>query len=493
MALRAALGGGRWRLARQLLTESLLLSIVGGAAGVLLAWQGTNALAALAPRELPRLDEIRMDTTVLLFGIGISLISGLLFGAIPAWRASRLDLNSSLKADSARMRGGLRGLLVIAEVTLALVLVIGTGMLAKSFLRLTAVDAGFDPHHILTLTATISGSRHSTEEAALRYFRQVIERVRAIPGVLGAGMISNVPMSHTEPMKLRLEGGASLSDSEAPSADVFWASPDSLRVLKIPLKRGRFFTDHDDGGPPTALVSESLVRSRFAGAEAIGRRIQLGPLRERGPWFTIVGIVGDVRQNGLDREPDEAVYVPFALDHNTRLVARTAGEPMDFERAVRAAIREIDPMQPVFHVQPMDDYVAAYLADRSFTLTLIGLFGTMALLLAAVGIYGVVSYTVGLRTREVGIRMALGAERLDILGMMLRDVLVLLAWGLAAGILSALALTRVLSHMLFEVRGTDVTTSAGAALLLACVALLAGYLPAVRAASVDPARALRSE
>jgi len=342
------------------------------------------------------------------------------------------------------------------------------------------VDAGFDPHHILTLTATITGSRYATAEAALRYFRRVIERVRAIPGVLGAGMISNVPMSHTEPMKLRLDGGASLSDSEAPSADVFWASPDSLRVLKIPLKRGRFFTDHDDGGPPTALVSESLVRSRFAGAEAIGRRIQLGPLRERGPWFTIVGIVGDVRQNGLDREPDEAVYVPFAVDHNTRLVARTA-------------IREVDPMQPVFHVQPMDDYVAAYVADRSFSLTLIGLFGTMALLLAAVGIYGVVSYTVGLRTREVGIRLALGAERLNILGMILRDVLVLLAWGLAAGILSALALTRVLSHMLFEVRGNDVTTPAGAALLLACVALLAGYLPAVRAASVDPARALRSE
>jgi len=488
MALRAALGGGRWRLTRQLLTESLLLSVMGGAVGIMLGWRGISVLASLAPKELPRFDEIHMDGTVLLFSIVVSLATGLLFGIFPALRLSRQNqvFNPS----------GLRNFLVVAEVALAFVLVVATGLLGKSFRRLTAVNAGFDPHNILTLTPTTDGGRYATPAAALGYYRQVVEGVRAVPGVLSAGMISNVPLSHTEPMRLRVEGRPSLSDSEAPSADIFWASPDYFRVLKIPLKRGRFFTDQDGPGqPPAAIVSESFVKVNFAGSQAIGRRVQLGPQQDRGPWFTIVGIVGDVRQNGLDHEPDEAVYVPQAVDpdHYTRLVVRTAGDPMNFERPIRAAIREIDPLQPVFHVQPMDYYVASFLAHRSFTLTMIGLFGSMALVLAAVGIYGVISYTAGLRTREVGIRMALGAERLAILRMILRDVIVLLAWGLSAGFLSALVLTRFLSHMLFEVGRTDVTTSASVALVLAFVALCAGYVPALRAARVDPAQALRSE
>jgi putative ABC transport system permease protein len=488
IAIRAALGCGRWRLTGQLLTESLLLSVIGGGAGVLLAWQGISLVAALAPKELPRLDEVRMDSTVLLFSLGVSLATGLLFGMVPALRASRAN------PVGAASRGGLRSLLVIAEVALAFVLAVGTGLLAKSFLRLTAVDAGFDSHHILTISlAPTPTGRYATPEGMLRYYRDVGEKVRAVPGVLSAGMISNVPLSHTEPMKLRVDG---VSDSEAPSADVFWTSPDYFRVLQIPLERGRFFTERDGiVDPPAALVSERLVESRFPNSQPIGQRIQLGPQQDHGPWFTIVGIVGDVRQNGFDRETDEATYVPQSADpfHYFRLVTRTAGDPMNFERAVRAAIREVDPLQPVFHVQPMDDYVASYLADRSFTLTLIGLFGTMALLLAAVGIYGVISYTVGLRTREMGIRMALGAERFEILKMVLRDVLILLAWGLALGFLSALALTRFLSHMLFEVRPNDIAISASVALLLAVIALFAAYFPAFRAAGVDPSQALRSE
>ena len=491
IAIRAALGCGRWRLAGQLLTESLLLSVIGGAAGVLLAWQGISLLAALAPKELPRMDEVRIDSTVLLFSFGVTLATGLVFGVVPALRASRVN------PIGAASRGDLRNLLVIAEVALAFVLAVGAGLLAKSFLRLTAVDTGFDSHHILTISlAPTPTGRYATPEGMLRYYRDVGDKVRAVPGVLSAGMISNVPLSHTEPMKLRVEGGPSLSDSEAPSADVFWTSPDYFRVLQIPLKRGRFFTERDGiVDPPAALVSERLAQSKFPGSQPIGQRIQLGPQQEHGPWFTIVGIVSDVRQNGFDRETDEAIYVPQSADpfHYFRLVTRTAGDPMNFERAVRGAIREVDALQPVFHVQPMDDYVASYLADRSFTLTLIGLFGMMALLLAAVGIYGVISYTVGLRTREVGIRMALGAERFEILKMVLRDVLVLLACGLALGFLSALALTRFLSHMLFEVRPNDIAISASVALLLAAIALLAGYFPAFRAAGVDPSQALRSE
>jgi putative ABC transport system permease protein len=500
IALRAALGCGRWRLAGQLLTESLLLSVTGGAAGVLLGWRGTAALAALAPKELPRLDEIRMDGTVLLFGLGISLLTGLLVGMIPAWRSSRANLNDALKRAGAPGgdpgRGGLRNLLVIAEVALAFVLVVGAGLLGKSFLRLTAVDAGFDPHHILTLTPTLTGDRYATPEATLRYYRQVVEKVRALPGILNAGMVSNVPLSHTEPTKFRIEGRPSVSDADAPACDLYWTSPDYFGVLKLPLKRGRFFTDRDGvSGSPAALVSESFANLRFPGSNAVGQRIQLGPQKEAGPWFAIVGIVGDARQSGLDSEPNQAVYLPQAVDpfHYTRLVARTIGEPMRFERAVRAAIREIDPMQPVFHVQPMEDYITSSLADRTFTLALISLFGTMALLLAAVGIYGVISYMVGLRTREVGIRMALGAERRAILRIVLQDVLMLLAWGLAAGVAIAFAVMRFLSHMLFEVRPTDITTSASVGLVLAFVALLAAYFPALRAAGVDPSLALRSE
>jgi putative ABC transport system permease protein len=487
MAVRAALGCNRWRLARQLLTESLLLAFIGGAAGLLLGCRGAAFLASLAPKELPRMDEVHMDPTVLIFGAGITILTGLLFGILPALRMSGQRQVGN--------RSGLRNFLVIAEVALAFVLAVGAGLLAKSLVRLTAVDAGFDSHNILTLTPTLSGARYASPEATLGYYRQVVDKVRAIPGILSAGMVSNVPLSHTEPMKLRVEDAPSISDSDTPSANVYWASPDYFRVLRIPLKRGRFLTDQDSVGlPPAALVSESLVNARFPASQAIGRRIQLGPHQEHGPWFTIVGIVGDVRNCALDREPDEAIYVPQAADpgHYFRLVARTSGEPMKFERAVRAAIREIDPVQAVFHVQPMDDYVASFLADRSFTLSLIGLFGTLALLLSAVGIYGVVSYTVGLRTHEVGIRMALGAERPAILKLILRDVIALLVCGLAAGFLAGLVLTRFLSHMLFQVRTSDAATSASVALILTCVVLLAGYFPARRAAGIDPTQALRT-
>jgi putative ABC transport system permease protein len=490
IAMRAALGASRWRLVGQLLTESLILSAIGGAAGVFFGWQGAAAIASLAPKELPRLDEVRMDHAVLLFGIAISLFTGLLFGTLPALRASRLQ---PIRTST---RGGLRSVLVIAEVALAFVLAVGTGLLTKSLLRLISVNSGFDPHHIFTLTLTLNGARYGSPESMRGYYRQVLDNVRTVPGVLSAGMVSNVPLSHTEPAKLRVEGGPTLSDSESPSADVIWVSPDYFRVFKIPLKRGRFFIDRDGvSDPPAAIISESLAKLRFPNSQAIGRRIQLGPRQTNGPWFTIVGVVGDVRNNGFDQEPDQAVYVPQAtdLDHYTRLVVRTAGEPMTFDQAIRAAIREVDPLQAVFHVQPMDDYVASFLAGRSFTLKLIGLFAIMALLLAAVGIYGVVSYTASLRTREVGIRMALGAKRLDVVGLILRDVSVLLVLGLAAGFLCALALARFLSHLLFEVSPTDASTSAAVALLLACVTLSASLIPARRAASLDPNQALRSE
>jgi putative ABC transport system permease protein len=499
-AVRAALGSSRWRLAGQLLIESLLLAIVGGGAGVLVGWWGTWLIAGRAPRELPRLDEIGMDTRVLLFSLAMSLVTELLFGLAPAWRAARVNLNDTLRRTATpagrSARAGLRDLLIVAELALAFVLATGTGLLGKSYMRLMTVDSGFDPRNVLTLTPTVNRERYRTPQSALGYYRQIVEHVRAVPGIVSVGMVSNVPLSHAEPAKFRVEGSPSLSDADAPSAEIFWVSPDYFRVLKIPLKRGRFLTDRDGVDlPPAALVSETFATSHFPDLDPIGHRVQLGPREARGPWLEIVGIVGDVRHNGLDREPNEALYQPQAVNpfHYTRLVARTAGDPWRFEGAVRAAIRDVDSTQPVFHVQPMDDYVASSLAERTFALGLIGLFGILALLLAALGIYGVISYAVGLRTREVGIRLALGAQRSSILRMVLQDVLALLAWGLAIGVTATLTLTRFLSHLLYQVRPTDVTTTATVAVVLAAVALLAGCFPALRAAAVDPGLALRSD
>uniref|UniRef100_Q025C9 Permease n=1 Tax=Solibacter usitatus (strain Ellin6076) TaxID=234267 RepID=Q025C9_SOLUE len=489
LALRAALGAGRARIAAHLLTESLILSLAGGAAGALLAWPAIAILTSLAPRELPRLDEIHLDSSVLLFALGASLFAGLSVAIVPAWRAVRIDLNRELKRPA---RGGLRNLLVVAEIAMAFVLGVGAALLGKSLLRLTAVDSGFDPHHILTLTLSLSPNRYRTQDGARQYYRQVEQNLRAVPGVLDIGLVDNVPLSHTIPVKFRLSAG----DTSASAADLFRASPGYFRVLKIPLRRGRLFTGQDGvTGPPTVIVSESFARSQFPGTDPIGQSIQLGPVNEHRPWLTIAGVVGDVRQEGLDRAPDQAIYIPQAADplDYIRLLVRTTGDPLRSERGIRNAVRLADPDQPVFHVQPMDDYVASSLADRTFTLTLISLFGSIALLLAAIGIYGVISHTVGLRTRELGIRMALGAARSTVVRMILRDVLILLVSGLTAGVLAALALTRFLSHLLFEVRPTDITTAAGVALLLACVALLAASLPTLRAAAIDPNLALRSE
>ena len=495
IAIRTALGCSQWRLTRQFLTESLLLSATGGAAGTLLAWWGIAVLKTLAPKELPRIDELHMDVAILVFAIGISLITGLLFGIAPALGAASGRLTAATHRTGSA-QGGLPNLLIVTEVALAFVLATATGLLGKSFLRLTGVDAGFDPHNVFTLTLFVNGQRYGPQQAMLAYYSRVRETIRAVPGVLGVAMADNVPLSHTNPEPLHIEGEPSSSDSETPNADSFWASTDYFRVLKIPLKRGRFFTDQDGiSGPPVAIISESLAKSRFDGAQAIGRRIQIGPQQDRGPWFTIIGVVGDVRNTGFDRAPDASVYIPQSLnpDHYTRLLVRTAGDPMKFERSIRAAILQVDPVQAIFHVQSMDVYVASSLAYRSFALTLIGLFGTLAVLLAGLGIYGVISYIVGLRTREVGIRMALGAHRFAILKLILRDVLLLIACGLAAGLLAALMTVRFLEHLLFEVSPTDVATSASVACVLIGVGILAAYFPAHRAATIDPTRALRSD
>ncbi|HLY17823.1 MAG TPA: ABC transporter permease [Bryobacteraceae bacterium] len=500
MALRAALGAARWRLIRQLLAESLLLAIAGGVAGVLLAWWSTAALTSLAPREVPRIHEIRMDVPVLLFALAVSLATALLFGLLPAWRASHSDPAGALqdlgKATAGRARRGLRDVLVMGELALAFVLAVGAGLLGKSFLRLMNVDPGFDPRNVLTLKAYVYGARYQKPEAELQYDAQAFARLRATPGIESVAMTSALPLRDFDRYGFHIRDHRLAHDSEAPSVDNYSVSPDYFRVMRIPLKRGRQFTDADGpAAPRVAIIGETCARQEFPNQDPIGKQIQLGGRDETKPWITIVGVAGDVRQYGMDIAPRIAAYIPQAqnMGFSFSLVARTTTDPRALERAARAAFLAADPTLPVYQVQPLESYLASSLAERRFTLALLGLFGGLALALAAVGIYGVVSCAVTSRTREMGIRMALGAARRDVLAMVLRQAATLAFVGLAAGLAASLALTRFLETLLFEVRATDLATLAGIAALLSAVALAASYIPARRAAGVDPTTALRYE
>ena len=500
MALRAALGAGRWRLIRQLLAESMLLAMAGGIAGVLLGLWSTSQLASLAPAEVPRLNEIHTDATVLCFALAASLFTGVLFGLMPALRTSGADPNDALKdlgkATGGRSRRGLRDLLVMGELALAFVLVLGAGLLGKSLLRLMNVDPGFDSRNVLTLKTHVYGVRYQKPEAELGYYEQAFARLRATPGIESVAMTSAIPLTDLDTAGFHIRDRRPAHESEVPSADRYSVSPDYFRVMRIPLKRGRVFATADVAtAPKVAVISEACAHALFPDRDPLGKQIQLGGRDDHKPWLTIVGVVGDIRHYGLDTPSNIAAYIPQAQDltFGYSLMARTNTDPRRMEKAVRAAFLAVDPTQPVFQVRPMESYMASSLAQRRFTMALLALFGGLALALAAVGIYGVVSYTVLSRTREMGIRMALGAERRDLLAMVLRQAAALAVAGLAAGLAASLALTRFLTSLLFEVRTTDVTTLGLIAALLAIVALTASYLPARRAASVDPTVALHYE
>ena len=500
MALRAALGAARGRLVRQLLAESMLLAAAGGIAGGLLGRWATIQLAALAPAEMPRLNEIRMDAAVFWFTLAASLLTGILFGLMPALRMSGADPNDALKdlgkTTSGRARRNLRDLLVVAELALAFVLALGAGLLGKSLVRLLNVDPGFDPHNVLTFKTHVYGARYQKPEVELQYYEQAFARLRATPGIESVAMTSLLPLTDFDRAGFHIRDRRPAHGSQDPSTDRYSVTPDYFRVMRIPLKRGRTFTTQDIGGAPqVAVISEACARALFPDRDAIGKQIQLGGRDDSKPWMTIVGIVGSVRQNGLDAAPGMAAYIPQAQDlsFGYSLVARTSGDPWRMASAARAAFLAVDPTQPVFQVSPMESYMASSVGQRRFTLALLALFGALALVLAAVGIYGVVSYAAIARTREMGIRMALGAARRDVLSMVLRQAAVLAGAGLAAGLVASFTLTRFLATLLFDVRTTDVATLGAIAVLLAAVALGASYLPARRAAGVDPTVALRYE
>ncbi len=499
IAIRSALGSGRGRIVQQLLTEALLLAVLSGLAGVLLAYCGISLLRPMVPREIPRVDEVRIDPSILLFGFGISVVTGVLFGLAPALRASRADLIDAIKQSVQpgfrSVRSRLRDLLVITQIALAFVLVIATALLSKSLFLLVNVDPGFDFHNVLSLSMVVYGSLDRDWERTMGYYRQVREKVQAIPGVESVAMAQEFPLSRPRPTPFHIEERPLLNDVDAPLVNSYLVSPEYFQVLKIPLERGRTFTEQDTlHTTAVAIISDSCARSLFPHEDPIGKHIRLGSESESSGWATITGVVGDVRNESLDHEGDMGVYQPQAqVESYYRMLVRTRGDPMAFVPAIRRAFHEVDDTQPIWHILPIESYVKSSYAERSFTLALIGLFGTLSLLLATVGIYGVVSYTVSLRTREFGIRMALGAQRRGITRMILREVSVLLACGVGAGAIAALVLTRFLAHLLYEVRPTDWHSSLLVVWVLTSTAFIAGYFPSHRAASIDPARALRYE
>jgi putative ABC transport system permease protein len=500
VALRSALGAARGRLIRQLLIESLVLALTGGCVGLVLAWWGVSVLAASGPREIPRLNEVHVEAGTLLFAFSASVLTAMLSGLIPAARATGFVLNDALKelkrANQGRGHHQLRGALVAVELALAFALVTGGGLLARSLLHILNVDPGYDPEHVLTVRTYVYGEKYKNPEAEVGYYREILTRVSALPGVDSAAMTSLLPLVDFDKRGFHIRDRRPRLESEVPSVDTYSVTADYFRTMKIPILRGHPFARSDGSGTPkVAIISDICARQIFPHEEALGRQIQLGGRHDDEPWATIVGISGDIRQYGLEAKPGSAAYILQSHDPSFgySLVVRTNGDPASMASAVRAAFRAVDPTQPVFNLRPMESYLTSSLAQRRFILILVGLFGTMALALAAIGVYGVLSYTVSTRTRDFGIRMALGAERGDVVRTVLRHGAAPVISGLAAGCLLSLSVTRVLNSLLFEVKPADPATYALVAPLLAVVALLACYLPARRAAKVDPAVSLRYE
>lgn len=497
-AMRAALGGGRVRLIRQVLTESLLLSGIAGIIGIAIAALGVRALIALSPADLPRLNAIRINGPVLLFALGISAMVGLIFGLFPALNASRSDLNVRLQQGSRRSVGGARqftrSALVVIEVALALVLLVVSGLLLRSMRELFAVAPGFDSSQLLTMRVQTTG-RHLDDKATLLFFQQSLEAVRHVPGVTAAAYTSQLPLSGDSDMY-----GVQFESDPTPDHGTnslrYAVSPEYFEAMGIPLLRGRLLNEHDTTGAPIAvLINDYFARQQFGEKNPIGQRLHVGPTNI--PWFTIVGVVGNVKQLSLATNDENAVYITpsqsWYTDPVMSLVVRARGDVIDFGPAVRQAIWSVDKNQPVVRIATMDSLVATLSAERRFALILFEVFACAALLLAAAGIYGVLSGSVAERTREIGVRAALGASRANILALVLRQGMVLTGIGVAIGLLGATAATQAVAAMLFGISRLDPITYFGVIALLGIVSAIACAVPAWRAARVDPAITLRAE
>ena len=517
IAIRAALGAGRWRIVRQLLTESLLLAVLGGAAGFVVGAWGARALVALRPGNLPRAaefsDAATLDWRVLAFTMGVAVLTGVIFGLFPALQVSRADVNATMKESSSRSGTGrrhwARNSLVVTEIAMALVLLIGAALLIRTLVSLRQVNAGFNPSHVMSFETSLAGSKYATSEAVARLNEDAVRRIEHVPGVLAA---ANVPF-------LPLEGGFGLGfdvvgrplpagEQSTGGASWMYVSRDYFKTFEIPLRRGRLFTEQDTAkSGPVVIINEAFAKKYWPKGNPLGERIVIG--RDMGPDFTdppreVVGVIGDVKESGLENPAPEVMYIPLpqVLDSFMKLnntiipmtwVVRTAVSPLTLSAAVQKQIHEADGQLAVAHVRAMDGVVSEALARQDFNMTLLTVFAAIALLLAAIGVYGMLSYSVQQRAQEIGIRMALGAQRADVRRMVVGEGMKLAGLGIAIGVAGALGLARVLTALLYGVKAYDPVTFASVAAVLGVTALVACWIPASRATRVDPLVALRYE
>ena len=504
LALRIALGASRLRILRQLLVESMLLAIAGGGLGVLLTVFGIGWLVSLAPVTIPRIEQVRMSPAVLVFALGLSFLTSILFGILPSLTAAKTDLQKDLKQGGRGIggvsNGALRNTLVVVDVALAMILLAGAGLMLKSMARVLDVQSGLSPENVLTMKLSLFGPEFTGTDANPRIvatFQQSIERVSSLPGVKAAGVVSQLPLGGDFDMySVRIKDKPLANPEDAPGAFRYGVTPGYIEALGIPISRGRSIAAQDDErAQPVVLINELLASRIWPGEDAIGKQVQLGGPKR--PWRTVVGIVGNVRHEGLDAPQKLQVYVPeaqwFDPDSEMVLAIRTAGDPTAIASSAREAIWSVNRNVRITEVATMDQVIGTSLSPRRFPMMMLGLFAVAALLLAALGLYGVLAYSVAQRTTEIGIRMALGALPREVLGMVLRQGMLLVGIGVATGVAGALALRSLLTGLLFEVKATDPATLISAALVLSLVALLAGLIPARRATRVDPLVALRYE
>jgi len=502
IAIRTALGAGRLRLVRQMLTESILIAVLGGAAGLLIANWGLKALVALSPEDIPRRDQIGIDLPVLGFTLLISLVTGLMFGLAPAFQASKLDLNESLKEGGRGASGSVqsrrvRNALVVFEVAVSLVLLIGAGLMIRSFIRLQRVDLGFNPDRLLTMNIQLSRTRYQGAQSAA-FFRELIERVQALPGVEAAGAITAVFIEGLPNSSyFTIEGRPPVPAPQQTEAPIDFVTPTYFRTMGISLLKGRELTEQDGpNSPPVVVINDTFARRYWPGEDPLGRRLKFGDASSNAPWLTIVGVVADMRRTGFDFEPRCETFLPYTQRQFIgflSLVVRTAADPRAMATNVRDTVWAMDRNQPVSHIRTMDQQLGGMIAQRRLNTVLFGLFAGVALLLAAVGIYGVISYSVTQRTHELGIRMALGAGRAEVLKLIVGNAMTLVGAGIGIGLIAATALTRLMATLLYGVSATDPVTFAVISVILAGVALGACFVPARRAMKVDPMIALRYE
>jgi putative ABC transport system permease protein len=505
IAVRGALGAGRRRIVAQLVTESVVLALVAGLVGLLIAAWGTQVLLAMAPKSIPRLDEAGMNVPVFLFALGVASLCGIVFGVVPALRASRMPLVETLK-DGGRGASGaghrrVQRLLVVVEIALALMLSVGAGLMIRSFAELQRVSPGFDSGHLLTFEVALPNSSYKEDARVRGFYDALVQKLEAVPGVRSVGLTVSLPPDLLQVTdNFMVEGQVLPPGRSAPVGPVVMASDALFTTLGVPLIRGRMFDARDEAGrAPAVIVNEALAAKYFPGVDPVGRHLKIGgperPIAANNPWMEIVGVVGDIKYSGLQAAPEPTYYLPYRQNpwNGQFVVVRTRSDPAALAAAAREAVAALDKDIPVARMRTMDEVMTASVAPPRFRTVLVTIFALVGLLLAAIGIYGVMAYAVAERTHELGVRIALGAERRDVVRLVLGEALVLAAAGVAAGLAGALATTRLIQSLLFGVTTTDTMTFAGIGALFFATAIVASWIPTRRALSVDPMIALRYE